>query len=272
MTQVPFLGPLLTDTVSVVAGGSSGIGRAVVERFVQNGSLVEFLANDTDGVKLLESELRHAGFDALGSIVDASSAREVRQFVDGVVSRRGRIDILVNSVGIQRYGTVVTTSEQIWNEVLDVNLKSMFLTSKYVVPHMQNAGSGSIVNVSSAQATASQENVVAYTASKGAIVAMTRAMSMDHASQGIRVNSVCPGSVDTPMLRASAASLDPQNPQRIIDEWAASHPIGRVAQPHEVADVIVFLASSLASFVTGADIRVDGGTLAGNGLVAPKTG
>ncbi|HEY1825590.1 MAG TPA: SDR family oxidoreductase [Acidimicrobiales bacterium] len=270
MTPETLSGRLLEGTVTVVAGGSSGIGRATVARCAQHGSIVEFFANDATEVELVERELRDAGFDIRGSTVDASDDHQVRQFVDDVYARRGRIDTLVNSVGIQRYGTVVTTSEETWSEVMDVNLKSMFLTAKHVVPIMQRARTGSIINVSSAQAAASQANVVAYTASKGAIVAMTRAMSMDHAPEGIRVNSICPGSVDTPMLRASAAMIDANDPQRVIDEWAAGHPIGRVAEPQEIADVVVFLASSLASFVTGADVRVDGGTLAGVALVAPK--
>jgi len=261
---------LLANTVSVVAGGSSGIGRAVVEVFAQQGSLVEFLANDEEGVRLVEKNLRGSGLDVRGTTLDTRDGEAIRNFVEDVITRRGHIDVLVNSVGIQRYGTVVTTTEEIWDEAIDVNLKSMFLTAKYVVPHMQRAKSGSIINVSSAQATASQENVVAYTASKGAIVAMTRAMSMDHAHEGIRVNSVCPGSVDTPMLRASAASVHPEDPQRSIDEWGAGHPIGRVAQPYEIANAILFLASHLASFVTGADLRVDGGVLAGVALAAPK--
>jgi NAD(P)-dependent dehydrogenase (short-subunit alcohol dehydrogenase family) len=270
MTLPRLGGSLLEGTVTVVAGGSSGIGRAVVERCAQHGSIVEFMANESAGVELVAKELCDAGFDVRGSIVDATDGSQVQQFVADVLARRGRIDTLVNSVGIQRYGTVVTTTEEMWTEVFEVNLKSMFLTAKHVVPTMQRAGSGAIINVSSVQASASQENVVAYTASKGAIVAMTRAMSMDHVAEGIRVNSVSPGSVDTPMLRASAASIDPDNPQRVIDEWGEGHPIGRVAQHYEVADVIVFLASSLASFVSGADVRVDGGTLAGVALAAPK--
>ena len=129
---------------------------------------------------------------------------------------------------------------------------------------------GAIVNVSSAQAAASQRNVVAYTASKGAIVSMTRAMAVDYAGEGIRVNSICPGSVDTPMLRASAADMDPDNPGRIIEEWGRGHPIGRVGQPREIAGACLFLVSPFSSFVTGADLRVDGGVLAGVSLAAPS--
>lgn len=261
---------LLQGTVSVVAGGSSGIGRAVVERFAQHGSVVEFLAVDPTGVAELEASLKGQGYDVRGSVVDASDEREVSSFVRAVAERHGRVSVLVNSQGIQRYGTVETTSEATWDEVMNVNLKSMFLMAKHVVPLMRKNGSGAIVNVSSGQAVASQANVVAYTATKGAIVAMTRAMAVDHAGENIRVNSVCPGSVDTPMLRASAASVDAVNPQRVIDEWGSKHPLGHVGQPSEIADAIVFLASPMASFVTGADLRVDGGVLATVAMEAPR--
>jgi len=262
-------GQLLQGTVSVVAGGSSGIGRAAVERLAEHGSAVEFVSVDAAGVADVERELRAVGYDVRGSLVDTSDDDQVRQFMAGVAERHHRLDVLVNSVGIQRYGTVETTSVETWNEVLNVNLRSVFLMAKYAVPLMREHGHGAIVNISSAQATASQQNVVAYTASKGAIVAMTRAMAVDYAHEGIRVNSVCPGSVDTPMLRDAAASVDPDNPGRVIGEWGAAHPIGRVGQPGEIADVILFLASSMSSFVTGADLRVDGGVLASVAVIAP---
>ncbi len=141
--------------------------------------------------------------------------------------------------------------------------------AKHAVPLMRRNGSGAIVNISSAQAVASQQNVVAYTASKGAIVAMTRAMAVDHAHEGIRVNSICPGSIDTPMLRAGAREVSPDDPDRVIDEWGSMYPMHRVGHPGEIADAVLYLVSPLASFVTGADLRVDGGLLAGVALVAP---
>jgi NAD(P)-dependent dehydrogenase (short-subunit alcohol dehydrogenase family) len=261
---------LVSGGVTVVAGGSSGIGRAVVECFAENGSAVEFFSVDSLANDSVAKSLVDQGYDVRGTTVDVANPDEVRQYFDDVARRRGRLSALVNSVGIQRYGTAETTSVETWDEVLNVNLRAMFLTTKYAVPLMRVNGGGSIINVSSGQAIASQKNVVAYTASKGAIVAMTRAMAVDYAVENIRVNSVCPGSVDTPMLRASAASIDPVDPDRVIAEWGKGHPIGHVGQPREIADAILFLASSLASFVTGADLRVDGGALAGISLVAPS--
>ena len=229
-------GRMLQGTVSVVAGGSSGIGRAVVERFAEHGSVVEFAANDPDGVGRLQHDLSAKGADVRGSVVDASDPEQVRRFMDGVAERRGRLGALVNSVGIQRYGTVESTTPETWDEVLAVNLRSVFLMAKFALPLMRRNGGGAIVNVSSGQAVASQKNVVAYTASKGAIVAMTRAMAVDHARDGVRVNSVCPGSVDTPMLRAAARDISPDDPDRVIADWGSMYPLGRVARPGEIAD------------------------------------
>lgn len=262
-------GRMLEGSVSVVSGGSSGIGRAVVERFVEHGSAVEFAANDPDGVADLEHELQRRGADVRGSVLDASDPEQVGEFMDAVARRHGRLTALVNSVGIQRYGTVESTSPETWDEVLAVNVRSMFLMAKHAVPLMRANGSGAIVNIASGQAVASQSNVVAYTASKGAIVAMTRAMAMDHAHEGIRVNSISPGSIDTPMLRAGAREVSPGDPDRVIEEWGAMYPMRRIGLPGEIADAVLYLVSPLSSFVTGADLRVDGGLLAGVALVAP---
>lgn len=270
MSNVHVSNQLMSGAVSVVAGGSSGIGRAVVECFAENGSIVEFCSVDERSNLSLERELTERGFDVKGTTLDASNQLQVEGYLNAVFERRGRVSALVNSVGIQRYGTAETTSDEMWNEVLDVNLKSMFLMVKFAVPLIRSNGGGTVVNVSSGQAIASQKNVVAYTASKGAIVAMTRAMAVDYAAENIRVNSVCPGSIDTPMLRASALEINPQDPDSVIAQWGRAHPIGRVGQAREVADAILFLSCSLSSFVTGADLRVDGGAMAAQPLEAPR--
>jgi len=246
-------GRLLDGMVAVVAGGGSGIGRAVVARFAEHGAVVEFVDINGPAVAETEQELR----------AHVSDPGQVAAFTERVAGRHPAIGALVNSVGIQRYGTVETTSAQMWDEVFAVNVRSMFLLAKAAVPLMRRGGGGAIVNVSSGQAVASQRKVVAYTASKGAITAMTRAMAVDHAAEGIRVNTVLPGSIDTPMLRASARAIAPDDPDSVIREWGAGSPIGRVGQSAEIADACVFLASPLASYVTGAELRVDGGLLAG---------
>ncbi|HEY3879859.1 MAG TPA: SDR family oxidoreductase [Trebonia sp.] len=270
MTALP-PGPLLPGAVCVVMGGSTGIGLAAAWALARHGSAVELAANDADGVHSAVSALRAEGYDAGGTVLDAARPEQIERFFAGVDARHGRLTALVNSAGVQRYGTAETTPVAVWDEVLNVNVRAMFLAAKHAVPLIRRGGGGAIVNVASAQATASQRNVVAYTASKGAIVAMTRAMAVDHAPDGIRVNSVSPGSVDTPMLRAAARDVSADDPEAVIAGWGAQHPIGRVGTPAEIADAIVFLASPMSSFVTGADLRVDGGVLAGVALPAPTT-
>jgi len=262
-------GPLLAGAVSIVMGGSTGIGLAAARCLARHGSAVELAANDEPSVTAAVTQLRADGHEANGTVLDAARPDQIEAFVAAVGVRHGRLSILVNSAGIQRYGTAETTPVEVWDEVLDVNVRAMFLTVKHAVPLMRRNGGGAIVNVSSAQATASQRNVVAYTASKGAIVAMTRAMAVDYAPEGIRVNSLSPGSVDTPMLRQSAREAGDED--TVIAQWGANHPLGRVGTPQEVADAILFLASPLSGFVTGTELRVDGGLLAAVAVAAPET-
>jgi NAD(P)-dependent dehydrogenase (short-subunit alcohol dehydrogenase family) len=188
--------------------------------------------------------------------------------VEQAAQALGSINAVVNSAGIQRYGNAEQTSLELWREVLDVNLTAAFLVSRAAIPHLRRSGGGSIVNVGSVQSRVSQRGAVAYVTSKHAILGLTRAMAVDSAAEKIRVNCVCPGTVDTPMFRWTA-SLDP-NPESVVKACEEMHPIGRIARPEEVAEVIAFLLTDAASFVTGTEIDVDGGLLAVIGG-APKT-
>ena len=183
----------------------------------------------------------------------------------------GFLSILVCSAGIQPYGTVETMGTADWDTVIGVNLKGAYLASRFAVPVMRQLGGGSIVLVASVQGTATQQRVAAYTASKGGLLALTRAMAVDHAADGIRVNSVSPGCIDAPMTRYSAAMNAAEDKvDDLIEAWGRMQPLGRVGQPAEVAEAIAFLASDRASFCTGADLKVDGGLLAKLGVTLPE--
>jgi NAD(P)-dependent dehydrogenase (short-subunit alcohol dehydrogenase family) len=257
--------------VAIVAGGALGIGRAAARKLATEGASVVICSDQEKQVESAVAELRDEGLEVRGLRADVTSTADMKRLVGFAVETYGGVDILVNSAGIQRYGTVVETEEEVWDEVLYVNLKGIYLASKHAIPEMRKRGDGAIVNLSSVQAFASQRGVAAYTASKGGINALTRAMALDHAEENVRVNAVCPASVDTPMLRWSADLFKGEKSiEETVADWGKMHPVGRVARPEEVAEVIAFLASPRASFVTGGDYRVDGGMLAALGVRLPE--
>jgi len=244
--------------VAVVTGGASGIGRAAAEILASRGAAVAVIDLAQDAGHETVEGMRKLDGNAVFFSVDVSQPRQVQVAVEETRTTFGPIDILVVSAGIQRYGNALTTHDDQWAEVLGVNLNGAWYAAKACLPDMVGRG-GAIVNVASVQSLASQFNVLAYTASKHALIGLTRSMAMDFASERVRVNAVCPGTVDTPMLHW-AASLDP-NPQSVYDACARMHPLGRIARPEEVGEVIAFLAHDRASFVTGAVWTVDGGLL-----------
>ncbi len=197
-------------------------------------------------------------------VADISNLADAEKAIQATVDRFGGIDVLVNNAGIQTFGDPVTTTEEVWDKTMNVNLKGHWLMSKYAIPEMLKRGKGSIVNVSSVQGLASQKNVVAYSTSKHAMIGLTRSMAVDMASRNVRVNCVCPGTVNTPMIQGIIElDTDPDKLKRILDKM---HPLGRIAQPSEIGEVIAFLASDRASFMTGSIVVVDGG------LIVPLAG
>ena len=252
----------------LVTGGALGIGRAVCEIISERGGAVSIVDVDQAAGEDLCSSIQETGGKAGFTHVDVANFEDMQDAAERTNAKFGSINSLVVSAGIQRYGTAISTDDAQWNEVLNVNLKGAWNAAKATLPFIRAAGGGTIVNVSSVQALASQQNVLAYTVSKHGLLGLTRSIAMDFAKENIRANAVCPGTVDTPMLKW-AASLDP-NPQSVYDACNAMHPLGRIAQPREIAEVVAFLAHESSSFVTGAIWTVDGGLLTQIGGV-PQT-
>jgi len=245
--------------VVVITGGGSGIGQACAREFADKSASVAVVDRDAKAGEQTVSELRSKNQRAEFFKADASVRAQVESLVPEIVARLGGIDVLVNNAGIQRYGTVTTISEEEWDEVMSVNLKGAFLMSKYAVPVMIERGGGAIVMTGSVQSVAAQRNSVHYVVSKHGLLGLTRCLALDYGKQNIRANCVLPGAIDTPMLRWAAA-LDP-NPDKVLEACDRLHVRGKMGRPEEVARVIVFLASDLASFVTGSAVMVDGGLL-----------
>ena len=245
--------------------GTSGIGAASAARLASAGAMV--LACGID-------DAANAAFDRLAEDrdlpmrarkTDVSKEAEVAAAVAECVERHGGLDIIVNSAAVHPYGTVVTTEASAWARCIEVNVGSIYLTGRFGIPHMTRRGGGAIVNVSSVQGHNCQENVAAYVATKGAIHALTRAMALDHAGARVRVNSVSPGSVRTPILSLAARTYGGEgvSEEEAFARFGAAHPIGRIGEPEEVADLVAYLVSDRAGFITGADFLIDGGLKAG---------
>jgi NAD(P)-dependent dehydrogenase (short-subunit alcohol dehydrogenase family) len=245
----------LKDKVALVTGGASGIGRATAELFAREGARVTVADYSTEGRDTVQA-INTAGGAAIFVQVDVANSGQVAKMVEAALLAYGRIDILFNGAGVLYYGTVLETDEQAWNRVLSINLTGTYLCCRAVLPHMIRQGGGSIINVASTVgAHDACANAVAYVTSKGGVTLFTRAMAIDHAKQGVRVNALVPGATDTPMIRNA---LTPE----ALEALAASHPIGRLGRPEELAKAVLFLASDDASFVTGTAMYVDGGQTA----------
>ncbi len=250
----------LEGKCAIITGGASGIGRATVELIVEQGAKVVIAdINAADG-QMLADEIRANGGDAIFVQCDVTKAGDCQKAVQAAVDTFGGLDILFNNAGVIRRSDVLETSEDEWDLVMAVNAKSVFLMSKYAIPVMTAAGGGAIINSGSGWGMKGGSKAVAYCASKAAVVNMTRAMAIDHGGQNIRVNCVCPGDTDTPMLRGEAVQLA-QDELDFMAE-AAERPLGRYGEHKEVAQAVLFLASEASSYVTGAALVVDGGGIA----------
>ena len=254
----------ISDKVAVVSGGASGIGKACAELLSTAEAKVAIFDIDVERGQVTAKDINERGGQALFLNCDVSNGESCRKVIEQVVDEFGGLDILVNAAGIVTRASVVETSEADWDRTLAVNLKSVYLLSKYSIPHMTQIGGGAIINISSGWGLAGGVNAAAYCASKGAVVLLTKAMALDHGSQNIRVNCVCPGDTDTPMLQSESVELGISYDQLIKDS-ASDRPLGRIGTPMEIAQSVLFLASNASSYITGSVLVVDGGGLAGSG-------
>jgi meso-butanediol dehydrogenase/(S,S)-butanediol dehydrogenase/diacetyl reductase len=241
-----------TGKVAVVTGAASGMGAATAREFAASGGQVIIVDRNAPLAARVADEL-NAGPAVVGDVSDASFCKSA---VETALERHGRLDVLVNAAGIIVRADALNTTDEQWQRIMDVNVKGVFFMSRAAVPHMKKLGQGAIVNFGSIWGTVGATGAVAYCASKGAVHQITRAMALDHVKDGVRVNAVCPGEVNTPML--ASERTEPVTAE-LMERIAATVPLGRLAEPVEIARVVLFLASNASSYITGALVTVDAG-------------
>jgi meso-butanediol dehydrogenase / (S,S)-butanediol dehydrogenase / diacetyl reductase len=248
--------------------GTTGIGLATARRLAAGGAAILALGIDENANAAMQAGLDRSGAAALVVATDVSVPDEVAKAIAAGVERFGGLDIIVNSAAVHPYGTATSTEFETWSRTMSVNVGSIYLTAHFGIPEMIKRGGGAIVNVASVQGHACQQNVAAYATTKGAIHTLTRSLALDYARQGIRVNSVSPGSIRTPILERAARGDNGTDAdvEAAFKRFGEAHPIGRIGEPEEVAELIAFLCSAKASFCTGADYKIDGGLTAGIGV------
>ncbi len=252
----------LTGQVALVTGGTDGIGRAVVERLARDGARVLMVARQVERGHQVEATLREAGLDVRFSPCDVGDRKDCHDAVRAAVEAFGRLDVVVNNAALFAFASVEDMGEDDWDRIIQTNLTSVFLISKYAIPHLRASGGGTIVNLGSVHGIATTDHVAAYAAAKGGVIALSRQMAHDVAADRIRVNAVVVGAVDTAMSRQHALAVGVEYDGVTRDAPIVDYALGRMARPSEVADAIRFLVGPEASFVNGSAFVVDGGLLA----------
>jgi NAD(P)-dependent dehydrogenase (short-subunit alcohol dehydrogenase family) len=249
----------------LVTGGALGIGKGIAEGFAAEGANVAIADVNRDAAAAAVAEIgARGGGQAVSTIGDVSSAADAARMVAEAVAALGRLDVLVNNAGIQPmtwYHRIEDLAEDRWDRILGVNLKGVFLMSKHAIPEIRKQGGGAIVNMASVQGLQSMPGVPAYAASKGGVLSLTRNMALDYARENIRVTAICPGTIDSDMVRTSARA-EGGDLEANLRRYGAFHPIGRIGHPQDIANAALFLASEKASFITGEYLCVDGGFMA----------
>lgn len=248
--------------VVLITGGNSGIGRATALRFATAGARVVIASRNSEASQAVVTEVESVGGDAYAVTCDVTKSADCDAAVEACLNRYGGLDVLFNNAGIiYREKSALDTTDEQWEQTIAVNATGTFLMSRAAVAVMVARGGGVIVNNASYFGLVGGKGAAAYCASKGAVVLLTKAMALDHARQGVRINCVCPGSVDTPMLRNEMEEMG--GAEAVWGLFEEKHPLGRIAGPDEIASAVLFLASDEAAFITGAAIPVDGGITAG---------
>ena len=254
----------LTGNVAIITGATSGIGRATALLFAEEGADLVITGRRAERGHQVENEIKQRGGRGVFVRADHARAEDCSRVVEQTLAEFGRVDILFNNAGIVTAGTAETTSDEIWNEALAINVTAVWRMSKLVIPQMRKQGKGAIVNNGSDWSVVAGKDAFPYIMSKGAVAMMTKAMALDYARENIRVNAVCPGDtfVERWMEKGYFESSDPVSLDEAIDESSAYIPMGRFGKPEEIAQAVLFLASDDSSYVTGHLLLVDGGNTA----------
>jgi NAD(P)-dependent dehydrogenase (short-subunit alcohol dehydrogenase family) len=257
-----------TGKVAIVTGGGNGIGRAAAMAFARHGAKVVVVDRDGKAAEATAGSIKQQGGEALPVTADVTKTADVQAYVKAALDKYGRIDCFFNNAGIEgRITSIMDYDEALFDQVIGINVKGVFLGLKHVLPHLVEQGSGAIVNTASVAGLMASPNMGPYVASKHAVIGLTKTAAQEVSGRGVRVNAVCPGPVDTRMIHSLESQVDPSNPKAVGEKYQATIPSGRYSTPEEIANMVLFLCSDLASNTTGGQFVVDGGRSTGAGAV-----